>query len=142
MLWSMITTVYGGLTRITWSRWLRLHETLHACTAYSFERHDRVSLQKRKQKGDDVDDEISRRRLDGFVIRLSARSSVSTPVHHRIRAFLASILASSHSLLSRAKRTNFPSQFHRFPSSLPALLSLFLHRERTYLPRQRLHPTE
>lgn len=72
-----------------------------ACMHRIFGRMPRSGFAAKTKKGDDDDDddEISRRRLDGFAIRLSARSSVSTPAHYRIRAFLASILAPSLFLL-------------------------------------------
>lgn len=132
----MRDNVHDRLTRITRSRWLRLHEILHACTVYI--RSDAtIGIRcKNEKKGDDDDDEISRRRLDGFAIRLSARSSVSAPAHYRIRAFLASILASSLFLLFIP---NVPIFRLDSADSLRLLLSLspslFLHRERIYLPR-------
>jgi len=103
-----------------------------ACMHRVFVRcYERDSLQKRKEKEDDLD-EISRRRLDGFAIHL-VRSFIRLSIlaHHRIRVFLASILAPSLSFLSHTKRTNFPSRFCRFPSSPSVFFSLLFSLLRT-----------
>lgn len=105
-----------------------------ACTAYSFGCHESGFLCKNAdKKGDDVDDEISRRRLDGFAIRLSARSSVSNLA--RIRAFPR--------LCPESPLSFFPLSYqtYQFSVSIPPIpfiffcppLSLFLHRGRIYL---------
>lgn len=106
---------------------------------------DRDSLQKQEQKGDDVDDEISRHRLDGFAIRLSARSSVSIPpLAIAFARSPASVLRLASSLSLSSLKPNVPIFRLDSAESLHFFLfsSFFLYRERIYLPRQRLHPTE
>lgn len=79
----------------------------------------RSSAAKRE---DNIDDEISWRRPDGFV-RSFVRSGpfLRSTSHSRVPRL--SILMPVSLSLSRAKRTNFPSRFRRFSPSLSVSLS-------------------
>lgn len=103
-------------------------------------------LCKNMNKKETTSDEISRRRLDGFAICLSARSSVSTPARHRIRA-----LPSLYPTPSFLSFSPLSYQTYQFSVSIPPIPFIFFYfllsfsfsiAKRIYLPRQRLHPTE